>query len=71
MEPMTLPRSRLYYITVQEMNFTVTETFCASRVEKWICAVKHRFLGAALTKCVSLDYEFTSPHEDRPHAAVL
>jgi hypothetical protein len=52
MEPVTLPRSRLYYITVQEMNFTVTETLRASRVEKWIRAVKQRFLDATPTKCV-------------------
>jgi hypothetical protein len=43
----TLPRSRLYYITIEEMNFTVMENLHASRVEKWICAVKQRFLDAA------------------------
>jgi hypothetical protein len=47
-----LPQSRLYYITVEEMNFTVTETLRASRVEKWIRAVKQRFLDAAPIKCV-------------------
>jgi hypothetical protein len=65
MEPMTLPRSRLYSITIEEMNFTVTETLCASRVEKWIRTVKQRFLDAASIKCVGLDCEFTSPREDR------
>jgi hypothetical protein len=72
MEP-TLPRSRLYYITVEEMNFTVTETLRASRVEKWICTVKQQFLDAAPIKCVGLECEFTSPREDRlnQHAAVL
>jgi hypothetical protein len=72
MEP-TLPRSRLYYITVEEMNFTVMETLCASRVEKWIRAVKQRFLDSAPIKCVGLDCEFTSPHEDRrnQHATIL
>jgi hypothetical protein len=58
-----LPQSRLYYITVEEMNFTITETLRASRVEKWICAVKQRFLDAALIKCVGLDCEFTTPHD--------
>jgi ribonuclease D len=53
------------------MNFTITETLRASRVEKWIHAVKQRFLDAAPTKCVGLDYEFTSPREDRQRAAVL
>jgi hypothetical protein len=71
MEAMTLPRSRLYYITVQEMNFTVTKTLRASRVEKWIRAVKQRFLDAAPTKCVGLDCEFTSPREDRQCTAVV
>jgi hypothetical protein len=71
MEPMTLPRSRLYYITIQEMNFTVTETLRASRVEKWIRVIKQRFLDAAPTKCVGLDCEFTSPHKGRQRAAVL
>jgi hypothetical protein len=63
MEP-TLPRTWLYYITVEEMNFTVTETLRASRVEKWIRSVKQRFLDAAPIKCVGLDCEFTSPRED-------
>jgi hypothetical protein len=68
---MELPRSWLYYFTVEEMNFTITETLRASRVEKGIRAVKQRFLDAAPIKCVGLDCEFTSPHEDRQRAAVL
>jgi hypothetical protein len=40
------------------MNFTITETLRASRVEKWICAVKKRFLDAAPIKCVGFDCEF-------------
>jgi ribonuclease D len=40
-------------------------------VEKWIRAVKQRFLDAAPIKCVGLDCEFTSPREDRQHVAVL
>jgi hypothetical protein len=42
------------------MNFTITETLRASRVEKWIRAVKRRFLDDAPTKCVGLDSEFTT-----------
>jgi hypothetical protein len=57
-----LPRSRLYYITIEEMNFTIMEILRASRVEKWIRAVKQRFLDAAPIKCVGLDCEFTT-HE--------
>jgi ribonuclease D len=53
------------------MNFTVTKTLRASRMEKWIRAVKQRFLDAAPIKCVGLDCEFTNPREDRQRAAVL
>jgi hypothetical protein len=42
-------------------TFQVTETLRASRVEKWICAIKQQFLDAASIKCVGLDYEFTNP----------
>jgi hypothetical protein len=52
------------------MNFTITETLRASRVEKWIRAVKRRFLDAAPIKCVGLDCEFTT-HEVPQRAAVL
>jgi hypothetical protein len=65
-----LPRSRLYYITIEEMNFTIMKTLRASRVEKWIRAVKQRFLDAAPIKCVGLDCEFTT-HEVIQRAAVL
>jgi hypothetical protein len=41
------------------MNFTIMETLPASRVKKWIRAVKRRFLDAAPIKCVGLDCEFT------------
>jgi hypothetical protein len=57
-----LPRSRLYYITIEEMNFTITKTLRASRVEKWIRVVKQWFLDAAPINCVGLDCEFTT-HE--------
>jgi hypothetical protein len=54
------------------MNFTITETLCASRVEKWIHAVKQRFLDAAPIKCLGLDCEFTTPHDMvNQRAAVL
>jgi hypothetical protein len=52
------------------MNFTITETLRASRVEKWIRVVKRRFLDAAPTKCVGLDCEFTT-HAVPQRAAVL
>jgi hypothetical protein len=65
-----LPQSRLYYVVIEEMNFTITETLRASRVEKWIRTVKRRFLDAAPIKCVGLDYEFTT-HEVPQRAAVL
>jgi hypothetical protein len=47
------------------MHFKVTETLRASRVEKWICAIKKQFLDAAPIKCVGLDYEFTDPREGK------
>jgi hypothetical protein len=52
------------------MNFTITETLRASRVEKWIRAVKQRFLDVAPIKCVGLDCEFTT-HEVNQRAAIL
>jgi hypothetical protein len=52
------------------MKFTITETLRASRVEKWIHAVKRRFLDAAPIKCVGLDCEFTT-HAVPQRAAVL
>jgi hypothetical protein len=64
------PHSRLYYVVIEEMHFTITETLRASRVEKWICTVKRRFLDAAPIKCVGLDCEFTT-HEVPQRAAVL
>jgi ribonuclease D len=72
MAELDLPRSRLYYITIEEMNFTITETLRALRLEKWIRAVKQWFLDAAPIKCVGLDCEFTTPHDRvNQHAAVL
>jgi hypothetical protein len=55
------------------MHFTVTETLRASRVEKWIRAVKQQFLDTAPIKCVGLDCEFTNPREGRHNqcAAIL
>jgi hypothetical protein len=41
------------------------ETLRASRVEKWIRAIKQQFLDAAPIKCVGLDYEVTNPREGR------
>jgi hypothetical protein len=70
MEEQFLPRSRLYYVVIEEMNFTIMETLRASRVEKWIRTVKRRFLDATLIKCVGLDCEFTT-HEVPQRAAIL
>jgi hypothetical protein len=52
------------------MNFTTMETLRASRVEKWIRAIKQRFLNATPIKCVGLNCEFTT-HEVNQRAAVL
>jgi hypothetical protein len=68
MEEQFFPTSRLYYVVIEEMNFTITETLRASRVEKWIRAVKRWFLNAAPIKCVGLDCEFTT-HEVPQRAA--
>jgi hypothetical protein len=65
-----LPRSQLYYVVIEEMNFTIMETLRTSRVEKWVRAIKRRFLNAALIKCVGLDCEFTT-HEVPQRAAIL
>ena len=55
------------------MNFKVTYTLRAERVESWIRAVKRDFLDAAQIKIVGLDCEFTSPREgiEDQRAAVL
>jgi hypothetical protein len=63
MEPAT---TRVHNLTAEGMEFTITETVRASTVEKWLHAVKERFLDAAPIKCVGLDYEFTTP-KDKPH----
>jgi hypothetical protein len=47
------------------MHFMVMETLCASRVEKWIRAIKQQYLDAAPIKCVGLDCDFTNPREGR------
>jgi hypothetical protein len=70
MEEQLWPRSRIYYVVIEEMNFTITETLRASRVEKWIRLVKRRFLDDAPVKCVGLDCEFTT-HARPQRAAVL
>jgi hypothetical protein len=70
MEEQHWPRSRIYYVVIKEMNFTITETLRASRVEKWIRMVKRRFLDDAPVKCVGLDCEFTT-HVHPQRAAVL
>jgi hypothetical protein len=70
MEEQLFPRTRIYYIIIEEMNFTITDTLRASRVEKWIRAIKRRFLDDAPTECMGLDCEFTT-HARPQRAAVL
>ncbi|XP_051210954.1 uncharacterized protein [Lolium perenne] len=67
------PRSRVYYLTAEEMHFKITVTLCASRVHRWIRTVKRDFLDTATVKCVGLNCEFTNPREgrDNQRAAVL
>jgi hypothetical protein len=65
-----LPRSRLYYIIIEDMNFTITETLCASRMEKWIHLIKRRFLDVTPIKFVGSDCEFTT-HGVPQRAAVI
>ncbi|KAK1632647.1 hypothetical protein QYE76_006962 [Lolium multiflorum] len=62
---LSLPRSRVYYLTAEEMHFKIMVTLRASRVERWIRAVKRDFLDAAPIKCVCLDCDFTDPREGR------
>jgi hypothetical protein len=74
MEPLAcVPQTREYYLVIEGMDFKDTETLRASRVEKWICAIKKEFLDTAPIKCVGLDCEFTNPREGRHNqcAAVL
>jgi hypothetical protein len=53
------------------MDFTVTETLRASKVEKWIRAIKQQFMDAAPIKSVGLDYEFTNPREGRQNQRAI
>jgi hypothetical protein len=41
------------------MTFYVTFTHCAERVKGWILHVKEKYLDAAPTKFVGVDYKFT------------
>ena len=68
---LSLPRSELYYLVAEKMNFKITVTLRAKRVERWIRAVKRDFLDAAPIKCVGLDCEFTDPRKGNQRAAVL
>jgi hypothetical protein len=63
MEAPSLPRSRVYYLTAEEMHFKIMVTLRASRVERLIRAVKREILDAAPIKCVVLHCEFTHPRE--------
>ncbi|KAK1633175.1 hypothetical protein QYE76_007490 [Lolium multiflorum] len=54
------------------MDFKVTYTLRAKRVERWIRAVKRDFLDVAEIKVVGLDCEFTDPRRrGNQRAAVL
>ncbi|KAK1608094.1 hypothetical protein QYE76_031767 [Lolium multiflorum] len=44
------PRSEVYYDVIEKMNFKVTYTLRAKRVERWIRALKRDFLDAAEIK---------------------
>ena len=68
-----VPPTEVYYDTIQRMDFKITYTLRAKRVEKWIRAVKRDFLDAAEVKVVGLDCEFTSPREgsENQRAALL
>ncbi|XP_051206202.1 uncharacterized protein [Lolium perenne] len=65
------PRFRMYCLTAEGMYFKITVTLRASRVEKWIRAVKRDFLDATPIKFVGLDYEFTNPREGNQRAVIL
>ncbi|XP_051202040.1 uncharacterized protein [Lolium perenne] len=67
------PRFEVYYDVIEKMNFKVTYTLRAKRVERWIRVVKRDFLDAAKIKVVGLDCEFTDPRKGRANqrAAVL
>ncbi|XP_051202430.1 3'-5' exonuclease-like [Lolium perenne] len=56
---------------MEKMNFKITYTLHAKRVERWIRAVKRDFLDAAEIKVVGLDYEFTDPRKGNQRTAVL
>ncbi|XP_051213761.1 uncharacterized protein [Lolium perenne] len=73
MRILSLPRSRVYYHTAEEMHFKIAVTLHASRVERWILAIKRDFLDAAPIKCVCLGCEFSDPCEGRYNkcAAIL
>jgi hypothetical protein len=48
------PATRVHNLTAEGMEFTITETLCASTVEMWLHDVNQRFLDAAPIKCVGL-----------------
>jgi hypothetical protein len=65
------PVMRVHNITAEGMEFTITETLCASMVEMWLHTVKQRFLDVAPIKCVGLDYEFTTPRNRLHQRAIV
>jgi hypothetical protein len=64
-----LPEKKVYLVDMSILSILLSLSQDVT-VEKWICAVKRRFLDDALTKCVGLDCEFTT-HAVPQRAAVL
>ncbi|XP_071683258.1 uncharacterized protein [Lolium perenne] len=67
---LSLPQSRVYYLNAKVMHIKIRVTLRASRVDRWIHAIKRDFLDAAPIKCVGLDCEFTDPREGRDNKLV-
>ncbi|XP_051221498.1 uncharacterized protein [Lolium perenne] len=65
------PPFEIYYDVMEKMNFKITYSLIAKRVERWIRAVRRDFLDAAEIKVVGLDCEFTDPRKGNQRASVL
>ncbi|XP_051221035.1 uncharacterized protein [Lolium perenne] len=68
---LNFPRSEVYFDVMEKMNFKITYTLRAKRVERCIRVVKRDFLDAAEIKVVGLDCEFADPRKGNQRAAVL
>ena len=60
-----VPPTEVYYDTIQKMDFKITYTLRAERVERWIRDVKRDYLDGAEIKIVGLDCEFITSREGR------